>query len=1371
MPPIVIWERLDGRHEVITGRHRLDLARRTGESTIPAQIVKEADGFTVRDAQQFDVESNIKDEKGTTKDYVRYFERRPELSEEAARNGGLLARKGINAWKIARIGSDDVRSQFLSGKISERKAVAISEGAPRSDAAQAAGLSRAGKLSAEELKAFVSIINQAVPENANKAEQGDLFGFDASYLKEQEKIASMVAKDKSFIGEKIRAVKGALRNPQAAEEMGLKFEATPENIAAEVEKLNMQSAALDRFYLNSDLMRYYRNKINGKDAGSLDDILNLSVVSESAVEPDPNQGTLFQKGVGGLSALFTDEAARATYVSETAAMFADQVLAEANFRKTSIDDVLKASDIVFEDGGIKFKIGERIVDADGNVLEQAMFPSKAESIEEFYDIVVSGKEKRPIFFQKQVGDVFFDIPSDTVRHDVNKHSITSEELSNVFYALNEGKINEAYYGDYQRYSGVPVKMSVDVNGTEYGVSFERLKNGRNILGTVFKLTDKTWLKKGEAQANPSKPDSKSRPLGHSLKDIIAKIEAENNDALNKGVFFQESFDVADENARLDDIYPEYEGETININGQEKTVYNSNGERIAKSAKALQNFYKWFGDSKVVDEQERPIVVYHNSGAPREVLSREYARTSIEIQGVFFAPQSDPYQEYGPYEHEVYLRIENPADWKTAYQEHGITLGEREDSGIKVREWLQDKGYDGVMLYEDGELYELIAFESNQIKSTSNKGTYSESENIYLQTALKSGGGVKGSYSPYKRLLKITEKADYSTLPHEFAHFWLSEMEGWVNSGLASDAYMDRYDIAMDWLGVEQGRPLTRRAQERFARGYEQYLLNGNLPENPMNPIYAEYDRWLKAVYDDMNQPSKKPLTTDMVRFFQSMTTGTLPDTVLPPVNVDREKEKEEKGKKEVISKTETTTAADVSGQTESAGVSVPVVPLAVEASAGKVSAAAERQNRLNKINGMLKEDPQNVFYDPVTLEQSAQQAEMLIERDGLDGVRQMIDGEKPMPDNVIRTAVLIAYEQEMLKQGNTEEYLRVLRKHTLEQTRRGQEISAERINQDITNPSYWAKQAILGRKNSVSDVVFERIKKDGDTKEKAVDRFVSKTAAEYAEKLAGRNPVTANISDVSTKPDIKGIRSDAKAYLKETVRKQNIVHPELGKIRISGKGIDEFFKYSADKRKLALVPRLKELIETSMVGQKEAPKHERKDGIVGFIPLYNEAIIDGQAVKTETLIGVDENGNLFYDVFLDEKRSRRKSNMETKSMPLSTASDINITLSEEKGNIDQSVIDELNGKIQSITGKQIELFQKENVAGKAYDAVYDEIGLQQNNFNCGCRLRVSKMEKDFMIEQLIIQTVGNMPFAFALYLVYSRLDRRLVILEERTKDV
>lgn len=268
------------------------------------------------------------------------------------------------------------------------------------------------------------------------------------------------------------------------------------------------------------------------------------------------------------------------------------------------------------------------------------------------------------------------------------------------------------------------RIGVDVDNDNYGEINRKISEAQD---------EAQKAREGSDYANLSEDDQERyammRENGASHEQAMAAVQNGADDF----IAFQESLDVANENARLDEIYPAYEGETININGQEKTVYNSNGDRIAKSKEALENFYRWFDDSKVVDEQGRPLVVYHNSGAPREVLSREYARTSIEIQGIFFAPQSDPYQEYGPYEHEVYLKIENPADWKTAYQEHGIKLGEREDSGIKVREWLQDKGYDGVMLYEDGQLYELIAFESNQIKSTSNRGTYSESEdNIYWQ---------------------------------------------------------------------------------------------------------------------------------------------------------------------------------------------------------------------------------------------------------------------------------------------------------------------------------------------------------------------------------------------------------------------------------------------------------------------------------------------------------------------------------------------------------------------------------------------------------------------------------------------------------------
>ena len=35
LAPITVWERMDGRKEVKSGRHRCELAKRTGEKTIP----------------------------------------------------------------------------------------------------------------------------------------------------------------------------------------------------------------------------------------------------------------------------------------------------------------------------------------------------------------------------------------------------------------------------------------------------------------------------------------------------------------------------------------------------------------------------------------------------------------------------------------------------------------------------------------------------------------------------------------------------------------------------------------------------------------------------------------------------------------------------------------------------------------------------------------------------------------------------------------------------------------------------------------------------------------------------------------------------------------------------------------------------------------------------------------------------------------------------------------------------------------------------------------------------------------------------------------------------------------------------------------
>ena len=255
------------------------------------------------------------------------------------------------------------------------------------------------------------------------------------------------------------------------------------------------------------------------------------------------------------------------------------------------------------------------------------------------------------------------------------------------------------------------------------------------------------------------------------------------------LLFQEQFDLADENTRLDDIYPAYDGETIEVDGKERTVYNSNGDRIAKSKEALTNFWRWFGDSKVVDEQGRPLVVYHGSNMefdtfdknkggftteaesalygfyftssagiaesyaniarPEKIkqLEKEYQRLEKIAQKTGKASDWDAYQKvYAQYEelelnyeptekiYNVYLKIENPMEYDFAGKHW------EENKYLEVLLEATNKGNDGVIFRNSiddpvgtriSDIF--VAFEPNQIKSVDNRGTYSaDTGNIYFQ---------------------------------------------------------------------------------------------------------------------------------------------------------------------------------------------------------------------------------------------------------------------------------------------------------------------------------------------------------------------------------------------------------------------------------------------------------------------------------------------------------------------------------------------------------------------------------------------------------------------------------------------------------------
>lgn len=134
---VVVYVRKDGTKELVTGRHRFDLAKRNGKNDILARVFREADGYTPEDMRNLDAISNIIDEKGTEHDYIRYFDSAKPTRAEAESAGFLSRPKGRNAYELYEGATEGTRAAIdwsgsgADGLISPEQAGIIAKAAPR----------------------------------------------------------------------------------------------------------------------------------------------------------------------------------------------------------------------------------------------------------------------------------------------------------------------------------------------------------------------------------------------------------------------------------------------------------------------------------------------------------------------------------------------------------------------------------------------------------------------------------------------------------------------------------------------------------------------------------------------------------------------------------------------------------------------------------------------------------------------------------------------------------------------------------------------------------------------------------------------------------------------------------------------------------------------------------------------------------------------------------------------------------------------------------------------------------------------------------------------------------------------------------------
>lgn len=178
------------------------------------------------------------------------------------------------------------------------------------------------------------------------------------------------------------------------------------------------------------------------------------------------------------------------------------------------------------------------------------------------------------------------------------------------------------------------------------------------------------------------------------------------------------------------------------------------------------FRRWFGDSKVVDEQGRPLVVYHGTNGDFSSFSLDKAGSSIDSgflgTGFYFtdsASLASTYANVGRGNAQnvmpVYLSLKNPYMWGTktggvrsevygekngipeelraaVFERAGFTLKEGAEPDFSQEKPLSDalraeliaRGHDGVIATFKSGGAEYVAFSPEQIKSaTGNNGNF------------------------------------------------------------------------------------------------------------------------------------------------------------------------------------------------------------------------------------------------------------------------------------------------------------------------------------------------------------------------------------------------------------------------------------------------------------------------------------------------------------------------------------------------------------------------------------------------------------------------------------------------------------------------
>ena len=109
-------------------------------------------------------------------------------------------------------------------------------------------------------------------------------------------------------------------------------------------------------------------------------------------------------------------------------------------------------------------------------------------------------------------------------------------------------------------------------------------------------------------------------------------------------------------------------------------------------------------------------------------------------------------------------------------------------------------------------------------------------------------GMTTIKSKTERIVELFKTADKSTFMHEMGHVFFDDIKTLAEMENAPEQLVTDWNKLKEWTGWNDNETNNTDAHEKFARGFEAYLREGEAPTKFLERTFRRFSKWLSAIY-------------------------------------------------------------------------------------------------------------------------------------------------------------------------------------------------------------------------------------------------------------------------------------------------------------------------------------------------------------------------------------------------------------------------------------------------------------------------------------------------------------------------------------------